>query len=73
MPRLEGCLPPGVAPPSPPFLYKASWAPPTESLDISFGSFGSSVDHIPRLLSLLSGLLLLLLLQVASVFNSVQP
>ena len=54
MPGLEGCLPPGVAPPSPPFLYKASWAPTHWKKPGHFfpGVLAHSVDHTPRLLSI---------------------
>lgn len=54
MPGLEGCLPPGVAPPSPPSLYKAWWAPTHWEKPGRFfqGVLAYSVDHIQRLVSI---------------------
>ena len=54
MPGLEACLPPGVAPPSPPFLYKASRAPThwEKPGSVYPGVLAHSVDHILRLVSI---------------------
>ena len=54
MPGLEGCLPPGVAPPSPPFIHKPSrepihWEKPGSFFPVVLAH---SVDHILRLVSI---------------------